>query len=102
MLTNLKNGAEWTEQTLNSDGTVNDRGNSALYSTETYYYNAEAKDGDLAGRVMIDGPNDAWQVLLMNYAGEEQSVIFEYGAAVKTVLTYVGLTGTTLAMAYLF
>ena len=69
MLTKLKAGTTW------------DNTNSALYSAETFYYNAESDDGDLAGRVLIE-TDEAWQVLMMNYAAEEQSVIFEYGAAV--------------------
>ena len=75
--------------------------NSHLYSADTYNYNPNAKDGDLAGRVLIE-PDEAWQVLLLNNKGEDQTIIFEYGAAVKTVLTYVGLTVSTLALAYLF
>ena len=75
--------------------------NSALYSAETFYYNPESDDGDLAGRVLIE-TDEAWQVLMMNYEAKEQSVIFEYGAAVQTVLTYVGLTASALTLAYSF
>ena len=39
---------------------------------------------------------------MLNYEDKEQSVIFEYGAAVKTVLTYVGLTASALTLAYSF
>ena len=47
MLTKLKAGATW------------DNTNSALYSAETFYYNAESDDGDLAGRVLIE-TDEAW------------------------------------------
>ena len=33
--------------------------NSALYSAETFYYNPESDDGDLAGRVLIE-TDEAW------------------------------------------
>ena len=47
MLTKLKDGATWSDS------------NSALYSAETFYYNSESDDGDLAGRVLIE-TKDAW------------------------------------------
>ena len=47
MLTKLKDGAAWSDS------------NSALYSAETFYYNSESDDGDLAGRVLIE-TKDAW------------------------------------------
>ena len=33
--------------------------NSALFSHQTFYYNPEADDGDLAGRVLIE-TTDTW------------------------------------------
>ena len=47
MLTKLKAGATYDDT------------NSALYSAETFYYNAESDDGDLAGRVLIE-TDEAW------------------------------------------
>ena len=47
MLTKLKGSATYDDT------------NSALYSAETFYYNPESDDGDLAGRVLIE-TDEAW------------------------------------------
>ena len=75
-----------------------DTSNSAMYSSETYYYNNRENDkGDFAGRVPVEKGN-TWRVLLLNYNDEdEQKIQIVYGGAFQSMLTYTGL-----AMSFLF
>ena len=91
MMTKLKvTDADWNEN------------NSALYSKETYFYNTEAKDGDIAGRVPVK-KGEKWRVLMLNYNAQvSESIILEYGAAVQTMLATCTLLAASLALAYAF
>lgn len=42
-----------------------DENTSQISYKDTYYWNREAKDGDLAGRVLVK-PDDTWTVLFIN------------------------------------
>ena len=76
--------------------------NSALFSKDTFYYNTEAKDGDIAGRVPVK-KGEKWRVLMLNYDAQvSQSIVLEYGAAVQTMLATCTLLASSLALAYAF
>ena len=82
---------------------VYDEKTSAVYSTQTYYYNSlEAKDGNIAGRVPVD-PGTQWRVLMLNYDSEEEkSMTIVYGGAVHSMLTYTGLALSLAFTAFAF
>ena len=81
---------------------VYSRDNSALYSKETYYWNRDTDDGDLAGRVPVK-KDTTWRLLLINYNKEqEQSIIIEYGAATSQFMLAFATLATSLAIAYAF
>jgi len=46
-----------------------DESNSALYTLDSYHYNREAKDGDIAGRVPVS-EGTQWKVLMVNFDKE--------------------------------
>ena len=49
--------------------------NSAMYSKETYYYNRDTDDGNVAGRVPLK-QDKAWHLTIISYnEEEEQSLI---------------------------
>ena len=74
---------------------------SQISYKNTFYWNREAKDGDLAGRVLVK-PTETWYALFVNNnKNEEQSLKLEYGAAVQTVLAYSALV-STLVLSYVF
>ena len=78
-----------------------DKDTSQISYTNTFYWNREAKDGDLAGRVLVK-PEETWTVLLINNnKEEEQEIKIEYGAAVQTVLAYSALA-SSLLLSYVF
>ena len=85
-LTKLEDGAEWNDS------------NSAMYSAETYWYNRDTDDGDLAGRIPVKD-NLRWMLVMLNYdktPGESQGITIEYGAAVNSIVC------STLTMAAAF
>ena len=74
---------------------------SQISYKNTFYWNREAKDGDLAGRVLVK-TSDTWVALFVNNnKNEEQSLKLEYGAAVQTALAYSALV-STLFLSYVF
>ena len=78
-----------------------DKDTSQISYKNTFYWNREAKDGDLAGRVLVK-PEETWTVLLINNnKEEEQQIKIEYGAAVQTVLAYSALA-SSLLLSYVF
>ena len=81
---------------------VYSKDNSALYSKETFYWNRDTDDGDLAGRVPVK-ENTTWKVLMINYNKEQdQSLIIEYGAAVSQFALVCATVATSLTLAYAF
>ena len=88
-LTKLEEGEEF-------DGTT-----SQISYKNTFYWNREAKDGDVAGRVLVK-PKETWYALFVNNnKNEDQTIKLEYGAAVHTVLAYSALA-STLLLSYVF
>ena len=78
-----------------------DENTSQISYKNTFYWNREAKDGDLAGRVLVK-PEETWTVLLVNNnKEEEQQIKLEYGAAMQTVLAYSALVSSFM-LAYVF
>jgi len=72
-----------------------------MSSSSTFYWNRDAKDGDLAGRVLVK-QETTWVALFLNYNKlEPESIRLEYGAGMQTVLAYATLA-TTLTLAYAF
>ena len=75
---------------------------SALYSKETFYWNRDTDDGDLAGRVPVK-KDTTWRLLMINYNKDtEQSMIIEYGAATSQFMLAFATLATTLTLAYAF
>ena len=90
MMTKLEGDQAWDET------------NSAMYSSETYYYNNREGKEDTAGRVPVD-PGTSWRVLMLNYhEEEEQSIKLVYGAAVHSMLAYTGLALSLIFTAFAF
>ena len=81
---------------------VYDTDTSALYSKETFYWNRDTDDGDLAGRVPVK-KDTTWRLLMINYNKDtEQSMIIEYGAATSQFMLALATLATTLTLAYAF
>ena len=88
-VTKLEEDDDWDEDT------------SQISYKNTFYWNREAKDGDLAGRVLVK-PSETWYALFVNNnKNEDQSIKLEYGAAVQTALAYSALA-STLFLSYVF
>ena len=88
-ITSLEPNEDWDEDT------------SQISYKNTFYWNREAKDGDLAGRVLVK-PYETWYALFVNNnKNEDQSIKIEYGAAVQTMLAYSALA-STLFLSYVF
>lgn len=87
MMTRLEDGAIWDET------------NSGMYHAETYYYNREAKDGNIVGRVPVK-TNVEWQLLFLNYERDEEAYVkMEYGAAMDGfVASTLGLVAAACAL----
>ena len=76
--------------------------NSAIYSKETYYWNRDTDEGDLAGRVPVK-KDTTWRLMMINYNKDtEQSMIIEYGAAASQFMLAFATLATSLAVAYAF
>ena len=89
MLTRLEEGESYDATT------------SAMYSKQTFYWSRETKEGDQAGRIPVS-KDQTYHVLLLNYNKEEaEEIIFEYGAASRTLVSCTAVL-STLAAAYLF
>lgn len=105
-----KNGgfgaSEWMDEidvmlTLLEADDIYDNETSQMSSSSTFYWNRDAKDGDLAGRVLVK-QETTWVALFLNYNKlEPESIRLEYGAGMQTVLAYATLA-TTLTLAYAF
>ena len=110
-LTSYKTGAfhaiEWQDDLFVSmtklEGSANyDTSTSAIYSKETFYWNRDTDDGDLAGRVPVK-KDTTWRLLMINYNKDtEQSMIIEYGAAASQFMLAFATIATSLAVAYAF
>ena len=98
--------SEWQEDlfvtmTRLEGSEVFDEATSQISYKNTFYWNREAKDGDLAGRVLVK-PEDEYTVLFINNnKEEEQSLKLEYGAATQTVVAFTALA-SSLFLAYIF
>ena len=76
--------------------------NSAIYSKETFYWNRDTDEGDLAGRVPVK-KDTTWRLMMINYNKDtEQSMIIEYGAAASQFMLAFATLATTLTLAYAF
>ena len=78
-----------------------DQDTSQISYKDTYYWNREAKDGDLAGRVLLKSEERWYALFVNNNKNEEQSIKLEYGAAVRTILASTVL-GSTFFLTYVF
>ena len=91
-----------TKTKLEGSGVAYDESNSAIYSKETFYWNRDTDDGDLAGRVPVK-KDVIWRLLMINYNKDtEQSMIIEYGAAASQFMLAFATLATSLAVAYAF
>ena len=99
-------GIEWDDDvyvtlTKLSEGKDYDTSTSQQQSSETYYWNREHKDGDLAGRVPVN-LNERVKLMMINYNKEaKSSIVLEYGAAAETTVAYAVL-GASLVLSYVF
>jgi len=90
MITRLDDGAVWSES------------NSAMFSPETFYFNREAKDGDIAGRVPVNAGTTTWNLLFLNYnSNDSQTIRVEYGAATNAlIVTTLSIVASGLALLF--
>eukprot|EP00354_Favella_ehrenbergii_P002319 CAMPEP_0170455902 /NCGR_PEP_ID=MMETSP0123-20130129/3711_1 /TAXON_ID=182087 /ORGANISM="Favella ehrenbergii, Strain Fehren 1" /LENGTH=100 /DNA_ID=CAMNT_0010719193 /DNA_START=464 /DNA_END=766 /DNA_ORIENTATION=- len=83
-------------------GTALSNSNSAIYSTDSYYYSRETDDGDFAGRMPVDTKTDIHLVMINYNEEEEQSLKLQYGGAMQTAVVGVATLAASLAATFLF
>ena len=90
MITRLDEGAIWSVE------------NSAMFSEDTFHYNREAKDGDIAGRVPVAAGTTTWNLLFLNYnQSDSETIRVEYGVATNAlIVTTLGIVASGLALLF--